>query len=140
MSVEEGGADQSIVESDGRDDMRPRNVNVWEGANAVGGKPIDINDCRGENGREEHIRDLGIMAGAISIEGQIVAAKMEDFVEDRAKSEAALRGLKPGTDRLVQVSELLVCRFRTTVMLMQNADEGLMGLDRCEVVNGVALV
>ena len=58
MSVREGGADQSINESDGRDDMRPRNVNVWEGADAVSGKPIDSNDSRDEDGREEHIMNL----------------------------------------------------------------------------------
>jgi hypothetical protein len=81
------------------------------------------------------------MAGTISIVGQIVAAMMEDVVEDRAKSEAALRGLEPNTQRLVQVRELdLVCSFRTTAMLMQNVDEDLMGLDRCEVDNRVALI
>ncbi len=81
------------------------------------------------------------MAGTINIEGQIVAAKMEDFVEDRAKSESVLRGLEPNTHRLVQVRELdLVGSFRTTGMLMQNVDEGLMGLDRCEVGNGVPLI
>ena len=81
------------------------------------------------------------MAGTVNVVGQIVAAKMEDFVEDRSESETALRGLEPNTDRLMQVSELnLVCSLRSTSVLMQNADEGLMGLDRCRVDNGVALV
>lgn len=81
------------------------------------------------------------MAGTVNVVGQIVAAKMEDFVEDRSESETALRGLESNTDRLIQVRELnLVRRLRSTSVLIQNADEGLMGLDRCEVDNGVALV
>jgi hypothetical protein len=41
------------------------------------------------------------MAGTISIVRQIVAAKMEDFVEDRAESETSLRGLEPSANRLM---------------------------------------
>ena len=41
------------------------------------------------------------MAGTISVVGQIAAAKMEDFVEDRAESETTLKGLEPSANRLM---------------------------------------
>ena len=37
---EGGESDQSIIESDGRDDMGPRNVDVGKGAGIVHGEPI----------------------------------------------------------------------------------------------------